>query len=399
MSAAKTTKKPKYPLNKEIPVAFFLADMSKHTAFVDTYKRPFLPTRKAFKTNYLDPRVKRRKGAELSYAGDGGMFVFWDDGAARRAVLAALASVSDMYLFNLEHSPFPDVIDAKFGVHWGLAVTNIDPGHWGGDTINRTGHFFGDGLKSGVLRISQVVYDQLDSKMKGYFHKTKRYRNYFDVYEFDRRHTYEGSFAQAHLRSSIEILDILNKQGDVFITHNREVQNLSANIELKFINANIGCDTSAMTWDECDPKAWRVSGPKRRKGRKLVVNPRDDHPHLKSWSIEFPSLKPTDPPIEIGSSCRWNKMFPKSDEFWKSYASSPTDNLETRILFPKSLKPRVGSVEVLDITNANDHKIVKDAAEIITPAESESGRWEIHRTQTTIKENHTYKLEWSVERT
>lgn len=382
------------PLKTQTQYAFFYADISEHSRLVEIYKDQFKKTRTAFK-RYISERVRKRNGCIHSWAGDGGTAVFWGEREAEHAVFAALESLTDMSLFNLEHNPLTERIDAKFGVHLGLTSAERKPDEWYGDGINKASKFFGTIKKSGVLQITQPVYNSLTVQLRGQFQKTRRFSR-LNVFEFDRSSAYGPRKTGLRYLSAKTKVEVLNKGGDALITKRAEVQNTSPQEELRFIETNIGSAGSQMKWSDCRILAWQILRGKRK--RELDIRSKMDDPHLKAWEIEFPPLKPDDPPLELEWSCRWNKMFPRRKEHWITHISNPCDFFETRVIFPKSAVLREEALKAFEIEGIATRRLLCSGYRAVPPEKSDTGRWEIFQRVDNPSEGQVYRLEWSLQR-
>lgn len=122
--------------------------------------------------------VARQHGAELMWAVDGGLFVFWGEGRSRGAVIAGLQILQELVVFNLDSSRNPlggiqvRVAAADGPVDFTLPLNQISS-----PTINLVSHLEKRATSPGEFCVTESVCRHLDERLARTFTYKGRYQS------------------------------------------------------------------------------------------------------------------------------------------------------------------------------------------------------------------------------
>ncbi len=129
--------------------------------------------------------IVARRGAAVSWTPDGGMFMFWHDAHARDAILASIALLRQLDVFNYDSAtnPLGEPIRLRIAVAYGLLVYRRPATTTFAAVINYAKHLESKFTAPNELTAEEGVVERLDGiladafSFKGFFEGTKVFRH------------------------------------------------------------------------------------------------------------------------------------------------------------------------------------------------------------------------------
>lgn len=127
---------------------------------------------------YLQHKLKYYNGRIWSWAGDGGLLAFKDEGEVDSALLCCLDILFAIPIFNRRHNhPIEDNIQIRLGLDCGKINFFNDTGKIVSDVINYAAHLEKNKTDSNGISISENIFDRSNDKTKKIFKKKFTFEN------------------------------------------------------------------------------------------------------------------------------------------------------------------------------------------------------------------------------
>jgi class 3 adenylate cyclase len=178
-------------------MALMSVDIVRHSSLVKAYPAELVKLLLDRFREAVRSVIRGYGGDEINWAGDGGVFAFWDDGLCNRVALAGIRLLHELSVFNLDtvHNPLPVPIKIRAGAAVGLVEFRSPPNTMSADAINRASHLQQRGTSPDELVITAALLNSCEERVKSSF----KYKGLFEgepVYAFslvrERRPTREA---------------------------------------------------------------------------------------------------------------------------------------------------------------------------------------------------------------
>lgn len=123
-------------------VAFLSIDIAKHGDLVRRHRDRFQETQRLINEFHLfvGEIARGHRGEVFSWAGDGGILIFWGHGHQERCILAGLHILQNLVLFNLseERNPLDDPISVRMAANEALILFQLPTSSISSEDLNLT---------------------------------------------------------------------------------------------------------------------------------------------------------------------------------------------------------------------------------------------------------------------
>lgn len=159
--------------------------------------------------------IKGFKSDIFSWTGDGGILAFWGDDACNNAVFAGIKIMKELALFNLKRkmNPIKEEIKLRLAIHYGTIEFQLPMNNIVSDCISHVSHLEKYHTNPGTLAITDILYNNLDERLKDVFVYDKKYLNtsIFTYTEGNRTSLSKVKMREAEIK---KVIDRINEQSD-----------------------------------------------------------------------------------------------------------------------------------------------------------------------------------------
>lgn len=121
--------------------------------------------------------AKNFGGDIFSWTGDGGLLAFWEEDACNSTVWAGIKIMQEVVLFNLNSTlnPLKEPLRLRLAAHYGSVEFQIPTTKIAADCIAFVSHLENEITPPAAFTISDIVYNELDDKLKNIFVYFKKF--------------------------------------------------------------------------------------------------------------------------------------------------------------------------------------------------------------------------------
>ncbi|MFH1860280.1 MAG: PASTA domain-containing protein [bacterium] len=123
-------------------ICFLSIDVVDHSAFSSKFNHNDIDATLVALRKWLNSIIISKKGKELSWAGDGGIFYFLDDKAVDNAVLSSMEIFDQLQNFNTDEGKnklcfegTKSDINLRIGIDFGITICHSDPNTWHSEAL------------------------------------------------------------------------------------------------------------------------------------------------------------------------------------------------------------------------------------------------------------------------
>ncbi|MCP4220755.1 MAG: hypothetical protein GY765_39370 [bacterium] len=213
--------------------ALLSVDIVDHSKLFKTYQFGELKTLLDKFYDFVFATIRSFKGDQISWAGDGGIFCFWGEGACDNAVLAGIKLMLEIMIFNLSNkiTILKENIRLRLAGHYGPVDFEFPTEKIHSSHINFVAHLEKNGTSPESFSVGKCLRDELSDCIKDILTFEKKFQNTY-IYTY-RLPTEKGHISRKELEDTHHKIKSL-------------CANLSENIRLAVASKSDSFDYEAM---------------------------------------------------------------------------------------------------------------------------------------------------------
>jgi class 3 adenylate cyclase len=175
---------------KEYPIIIASIDLCHNSELVEKYGTKVMEKIYYLLWNYLQHKLKFYNGRIWSWAGDGGLLAFRDEGDVTPALQCCLEILFSLPIFNRRpRRPIKNNISIRLALDCGNIKFFSDTGKIVSNIINYAAHLEKKATHPNGISVSENIFSRLDVKMKKIFKRKSSFEGktaYKVAYRFDK---------------------------------------------------------------------------------------------------------------------------------------------------------------------------------------------------------------------